>query len=561
MKTKKSLWLALFVLLLPGIVHAQFTYTTNNGSVTITGYTGSGGVVVIPSTIADLPVTVIANNAFSDVHSLTDLTIPDSVTNIGTFAFYNCSNMTTVSIPSSVTSIGDGTFFYCSSLTNVTIGNNITSIGRASFKNCSNLLNVTFGNSLTNIGPYSFDHCISLADVTIPNNVINVGSNAFLSCLTLSNIVIGTGFTNIAVHTFDGCTNLAAITVDSQNPWLSSANGALLNKSQTTLLLYPAGKKTGFSIPVTVTNIGDLAGQYCFYLTNISFPNGLIRIGSNSFSYCSNLADIETPDSVTTIDEIAFAYCPKLTNITLGSSATNIGPHAFLWCYGLKSIQVSPQNPSYASVDGVFFNKNLTTLLQCPQNHSTSYHVPNTVTTIGDTAFRECFTLTTVSIPNSVTTIGSGAFYYCTSLTNITIGSGVRSIDDFIFAYSGVTSLYFTGNAPAITGNYYINATPGWTIYYLPGTTGWTPVMNHRPAVAWTPQIQPTSAGLGGQNNHFSFNLAGPENFVLLVEGSTNLAGTDWFPLQTITLTNGSFQFIDPATMSLSNCFYRVRVP
>ena len=109
--------LCLLVLLsLPVAVHAQFTFTTNNGAITITGYTGPGGAVTIPSTTNGLPVTRIGNSAFRSKPSLTSVTLPDSVINIGTYAFSSCASLAGIAIGSNVTSIGDYTFFGCTAL-------------------------------------------------------------------------------------------------------------------------------------------------------------------------------------------------------------------------------------------------------------------------------------------------------------------------------------------------------------------------------------------------------------------------------------------------------------
>lgn len=113
---------ALLVLALPLSGWAQFTYTTNNGAITITGYTGffSDGQVTIPSTINGYPVTAIGTNAFYLHVSVTDVTIPDTVTNIGDGAFLNCISLTNVTIPGSVTRIGDQAFAYCA-LTSIAV--------------------------------------------------------------------------------------------------------------------------------------------------------------------------------------------------------------------------------------------------------------------------------------------------------------------------------------------------------------------------------------------------------------------------------------------------------
>src|ERR1019366_6238186 len=123
MKTPLKLLPLLLLLALPAVVQAQYTDATNNGTITITGYTGSGGAVTIPDTINGLPVTSIGSYAFQNYTSLTSVTIPNSVTNIGRNAFQGCTRLTSVTIGNSVTSIGNYAFYYCYSLTSVTIGN------------------------------------------------------------------------------------------------------------------------------------------------------------------------------------------------------------------------------------------------------------------------------------------------------------------------------------------------------------------------------------------------------------------------------------------------------
>ena len=155
----KSLFLAGALLFfgLATSVQAQFTYTINNGTITITGYTGTNSVLTIPSTIDDLPVTDIGTNAFAYCHNLTSVTIPESVTSIGYIAFYQCVGLTNITIDNGVTSIGAGAFAQCS-VTNVTIPNSVTSIGGGAFEQCP-LTNVTIGDGVTSIGPYAFNNC------------------------------------------------------------------------------------------------------------------------------------------------------------------------------------------------------------------------------------------------------------------------------------------------------------------------------------------------------------------------------------------------------------------
>jgi hypothetical protein len=146
----------LLLLILPAVVEAQsytnnygiWTYSTDNGTITITGYTGPGGAVIIPGEINGLPVTTIGGAAFFNCRSLTSMTISDSVTAIWSGAFNNCTSLSSVTIGDGVTNIGIEAFGACSSLTTVTIGNGLSSLGEWAFSGCSSLTNVFFqGNA------------------------------------------------------------------------------------------------------------------------------------------------------------------------------------------------------------------------------------------------------------------------------------------------------------------------------------------------------------------------------------------------------------------------------
>ena len=135
MKTNRNWnqsWRLIILLLgaLPAAVQAQFTFTTNNGAITITGYTGSDGSMVIPAMTNGFPVTSIGAKAFYEDSYLTNISIPNGVTTIGDFAFVYTS-LGSVTIPDSVTSIGNGGFWNCGGLRSVTFGNGVTNIGNA----------------------------------------------------------------------------------------------------------------------------------------------------------------------------------------------------------------------------------------------------------------------------------------------------------------------------------------------------------------------------------------------------------------------------------------------
>ena len=173
---------------------------------------------------------------------------------------------------------------------------------------------------------------------------------------------------------------------------------------------------------------------------NVVIPDGVTSIGDAAFGNCRCLANITIPNGVTSIGEEAFKNCDSLTSITIPDSVTSIGDHAFYDCSSLTSINVADANRYYSDEDGGLFNKEKTELIRYPEGKSEStYAIPDSVTSIGDSAFSDCISLTSITIPDSVTSLGDHAFFKCDSLTSITIGNGVTSIG--CDAFGSCTSL------------------------------------------------------------------------------------------------------------------------
>ncbi len=188
------------LLALPSLVEAQYTFTTNHGTITITRYCcGDAVPLIIPSTINGLPVTAIGSGAFQD-DEMPSVTIPNSVTNIGAGAFRYCYALITVDVLNSFYTSVDGVLFNKSQTTLVefpggrfggyTIPNTVTTIGASAFLGCASLTNVAFPNTVTNIGSEAFNDCTSLTSIAIPDSVTAIGDNAFQDCTSLSAITV-----------------------------------------------------------------------------------------------------------------------------------------------------------------------------------------------------------------------------------------------------------------------------------------------------------------------------------------------------------------------------------
>jgi len=339
-----------------------YTYATINGTITITGYTGPGGVVTIPDTITGLPVTTIGLLAFAYSHSLTSVIIPGSVTNIGWEAFAYCTSLTNVTIPSSVTTIETGAFTDCSSLNAITVdplSSSYSSVDGVLFNKDQTVLiefpggqagTYTIPSSVTSIGDQAFMYCWGLTGVSIPNTVTSIGNGVFAACEGLASVTIPNSVTNIGGGAFSDCTSLTAITVDPLNPAYSSVDGVLFNKSQTTIIACPGGKAGDYTIPSSVSTIGDGAFESCGRLTSLTIPNSITTIAESAVAYCTSLTNITIANSVTNIANGAFMACSSLTSVTIPNSVTSIGASAFLGCSALEEVYFQGNAPVLGSL-------------------------------------------------------------------------------------------------------------------------------------------------------------------------------------------------------------------
>ena len=244
---------------------------------------------------------------------------------------------------------------------------------------------ICFDTPITEIGEGAFDYCPNLTSVTIPDSVTEIGEDAFRWCSSL------TAFYGKFASADNRC-----LIVDG-----------VLNS------FAPAGL-TEYTIPNSVSEIGNGAFGECSSLICVTIPNSVTKIGSGAFGECSSLISVTIPNSVTKIGSGAFYYCSSLTSVTIPNSVTEIGSGAFGWCSSLISVTV-----------------------------------PDSVTKIGRYTFRECSSLTSVIIPDSVTNILSEAFINCISLTSVTIPHSVTKIESFAFlGCDSLTSVYCKPTTP-----------------------------------------------------------------------------------------------------------------
>lgn len=404
------------------------------------------GKVVIPEAIEGYEVKWISSYAFSSCKNITEITIPDSVTEIGNSAFSGCTSLAEIVIPDSVTEIGEFAFSGCTALLKVVLSKNMTAIEAQTFSGCSSLESIIIPEGVTKIGTRSksedfmcdgaaFYGCTSLKEIIIPDSVTEIWWRAFSGCTSLSKVKLPKNLTSINSDVFSGCTSLAEITIpDSVTSIGSSAFEGCASLAE-------------IDIPDSVTEIGSSAFSGCTSLSKVDLPkklstieaytfsgcsslesivipDGVTAIGTwseyentyygSSFSGCKSLKEIVIPDSVTSIGSSAFSNCTSLESITIGRGVESLGDEWIASCRRLENITVSPENKTYSSVDGVLFNKDKSELSAYPiGNKRSSYTIPDGVEKIGKKAFYGCRYIESLTIPVSVAEIEASALGNC----------------------------------------------------------------------------------------------------------------------------------------------------
>lgn len=309
----------------------KLSYTIENGKVTITNSNDpTDGIITIPETIEGYPVTAIAKSAFFRESTIHSIIIPPTVTRIGNDAFYYCESLenvyisdlsawckiefdgsratpmcyasnlylngellTDLTIPEDITQLIDYTFYGCERLINVTVPETVTDIGYYSFSKCTNLSNVTLSDGLQRIDDRAFLECTALEEITIPESVTEIGAYAFAAC-GLTSFTVPESITEIGNGLFSDCTNLTTVNIHDG-----------------------------------VNEIGWAAFTRCSSLTTVTIPEGVTKIQSGLFEGCISLTAITIPDTVTSIGDCAFDGCIRLTSVTIPEGVTEVWFGAF----------------------------------------------------------------------------------------------------------------------------------------------------------------------------------------------------------------------------------------
>ncbi|MCM1533167.1 MAG: leucine-rich repeat protein [Corallococcus sp.] len=477
---------------------------SGNSIVGITDYGKTYTEIIIDPIIEGVNIRQIGESAFANCKAMTKITIPDTITTIGASAFANCNKLikidfkgeiadwcnisfgnssanplyyahnlyvngelvTELEIPDGVTEIKNCAFCGCTSITSVTIPDSVQSIGYYAFDNCGNLIavyytgviadwcNISFGGYGAN--PLYYAHNLYInneiisGDIVMPNGVTTIPSYTFKNS-AITSITIPNSVTSIDGYAFDSCNNLTAVyyagTVGdwckiniNSNPMSYAQNLYINNEIISGDIVLPDGVTT---IPMYTFKNSTI--------TSITIPNSVKTIGGFAFQNCNCLTGITVPNSVTSIGSSAFSGCSSLESITLpfvgGSRKTASAAYQYPFGYIFGTSSYTGGVETEQRYYGPIINGNVYTEI-------TNYYIPLTLKSVTITggnilygAFYGCSGLTSTTVSDSVTLIAGFAFYDCNNLTSITMGKSVTSIVGNAFVgCDSLATVYYTGS-------------------------------------------------------------------------------------------------------------------
>lgn len=385
---------------------------------------------------------------------------PYLVTAIGDKAFSFNNKITGVSLPGSLETIGQSAFAGCNWLNVMEMPGNVRAIGGWAFWRCDNLRGVSLPQSLRHIGDAAFDECHMMESADLPDSLETIGRHAFHRCKRMRQVRIPESVRHIGGYAFEECDSLTCFSVSPGNPNYTSLDGVLFSKALDTLIQYPIGRRDSvYVVPRQTMHIGGAAFYPCKALDSVSLPRWLrtvghlafsgtgirslhlpgsvVSIGRMAFFNCDRLKEIVFPPLLGKIDDAVFHHCDSLESIYISRSVREIEDFSnYQMCLRLAEINVSPENTTFSSVDGVLFDKARETLIKYPVARPDSlYRIPATVTAVARRAFILTERLSEVVLPLALVSIGDEAFY-SSGLRSVVIPAAVENIGKEAFLYS-----------------------------------------------------------------------------------------------------------------------------
>lgn len=405
-------------------------HLTASGEVEIVESATDVADLVIPEEITDkkdntYKVTSIAEKVFYQTTTLTSVTIPSTVKNIGNSAFEGCGSLITLQIMGAVEKIGESAFKGCGSLSTLLTNGDIDELGDSAFENCTSLTMVQIDGAIKMMGKSVFKGCIKLETIDIEGEIDEIGDSAFEACESLKTLKIKGNIGKMGLSVFKGCSNLETIEIegdleeidvdlfkDCVNLKTIEIRGNVKKIAESAF----EGHKTLTTVKIegSVDEIGDKAFMDCAELNTFEIKD-LKKMGESAFENCVSLEEIKIPGSLDEIKKNTFKGCVKLTKIDIETGVEAIGESAFEGCESLEEITI-----------------------------------PGSVKKVGEMAFKDCIKLTKVELEEGVEEIGDSAFEGCGDLKVVTIPATVKEIGESVFKGSSLTELVIPGSMKVI---------------------------------------------------------------------------------------------------------------
>ena len=447
-------------------------YEETSGEITIKGYTGTGGEVIIPEKIDDKPVTKIDVNAFlptswPQAEEITKIIIPSSVTVLDAY-FDGCLALETVVFPENISiPISASLFRNCTALKSVTLPITLTEIGNSMFENCSSLINVNFpsDNQIETIGADAFKNCALLSEVILPEKLRLIEARAFQNCTSLSEIILPENLEKIVSQAFEDCTNLTDITIYDKVTSISTSAFNNIPKEQLTIhgiagsYANTFATTNGYAFEVVQTGddlittylqakIDEAKGLDPALYTKESYANLLTAIAHAEQVLEEATEQTQIDNEIAALQGVIDALDPVVFRYQEIAGGAEIAITGFNNPGGAAEIPAEIDGKPVTSIaEGAFEDVLITSVSipagvktienaafkSCSQLQTAVFADGSALVSIGDNAFESCQKLSGLQLPAGVTEIGRAAFNGCRALREITIPAGVTEIGDFTF--------------------------------------------------------------------------------------------------------------------------------
>ena len=421
-------------------------YSLDDGTVRITGYSGDQTDLVVPETIDGYTVSMLTKFSYTQIRSLTSITIPNSVTTVQPGFFSDAVEMKEIRVADDHPTLvyRDGVLYNkedqsllcylrCNPAEHFDIPDGIRVIERYAFDGAP-LVSVNVPAGVERLSQGAFIHCEALKEITLSEGLKAIETNTFYNNKSLESILIPASVTDIAEESISNCESLTEIRVAPGNPVYTVIDGALVNTQDGVLIAYPANRDAEtFTIPESVTRIGENAFYWARNLKHVVFPEGLLEIGGAAFCGCGELTEAYLPDSLTALGFQAFSDCRNLTHLRLPPGITKINGQ--FDSSGLTEL-IIPE--TVTSIKYCTFLKNLTEVV-----------IPSGVTKIESSSFNNNKNLVSVTIPASVTEMGEAKYMFHDNAEDFTLKVEAGSYAEQWCQESGVRYTVIASSVPA----------------------------------------------------------------------------------------------------------------